>query len=53
MFAESRIAFALWQADEGTPVAEICRKMGIAEHTFYNRQKKYWGLLPNEVKKLR
>ncbi len=52
-YSETQIAFALRQADEGTPVLEICRKMGIAEQTFYNWRKKYGGLLPNELKKLR
>lgn len=31
------IVFALRQADTGTVVAEVCRKMGISEATFYNR----------------
>ena len=32
---------------------EICRKIGISEATFYNWRKKYGGLLPTEMKKLR
>ena len=35
-FAEAQIVFALRQADTGTVVAEVCRKMGISESTFYN-----------------
>jgi putative transposase len=30
-FTEQQIAFALQQAEGGTPVAEVCRKMGISE----------------------
>lgn len=36
-FIEAQIVFALLQADTGTVVAEVCRKMGISEATFYNR----------------
>jgi len=28
--------FALRQADTGVPVAEVCRKMGVSEATYYN-----------------
>mgnify|MGYP005817556549 CR=1 FL=1 len=34
-FTESQIAFVLRQADEGTPITEVCRKAGISEATFY------------------
>jgi len=34
-------------------VAEVCRKAGISEATFYNWRKKYGGLLPSEMKLLR
>ena len=33
-FTEQQVAFALQQAEAGTAVAEVCRKMGIAEATF-------------------
>lgn len=52
-FTEGQIAFVLKQADDGTPVAEVCRKAGIAEATFYNWRKRYAGLMPSEVKRLR
>jgi putative transposase len=52
-FSESQIAFILRQADEGAPIAEVCRKAGISEATFYNWRAKYGGLLPSEVKRLR
>jgi putative transposase len=52
-FSEQQIAFALQQAEGGTTVAEICRKMGIAEATFYRWKQLYGGLMPSEVKKLR
>lgn len=43
----------LKQAEDGTSVAEVCRKAGIAEATFDNWRKRYAGLMPSEVKRLR
>ena len=50
---EQQIAFALQQAEQGTRVSEICRKMGVTEQTFYRWKKKFGGLMPSEVRKLR
>lgn len=52
-FTESQIAFVLKQADDGVPVAEVCRKAGISDGTFYNWRKKYAGLMPSEMRRLR
>lgn len=52
-FTERQIAFAPQQAEVGTPVLEVCRKMGITEQTFYRWKKKFGGLMPSEVRKLR
>lgn len=52
-FTEAQIAFVLKQADEGTAVAEVCRKAGISDAIFYNWRKRYGGMMPSEVKKLR
>ena len=52
-FTEQQIAFALKQAELGTPVEEVCRKMGISDATFYNWKKKYGGLGPSELRRLR
>ena len=52
-FTESQIVFALKQAETGVAVAEVCRKMGISEATFYNWKKKYGGLGPDELRRLR
>lgn len=52
-FTEQQIAFALKQADTGTAVAEVVRKMGISEATFYNWKKKYGGLSINELRRLK
>jgi putative transposase len=42
-YTEEQIAFSLRQAETGTRVREICRKMGISEQTFYCWKKKYGG----------
>lgn len=52
-FSEAQIAFVLRQADEGTSVEEVCRKTGISQATFYAWKKKYGGLMPSEMKRLR
>ena len=52
-FTLEQIAFALKQSDSGIPVAEIVRKLEISEQTFYRWKKKYGGLTPSEVKRLR
>lgn len=52
-FNEQQIAFILRQAEEGTPVGEVCRKAGISEATYYNWRKKYGGMMPGEMKRLK
>lgn len=52
-FTEAQIAFVLKQVEDGVSVAEVCRKAGIAEATFYNWRKKYGGLMPSEMKRLK
>jgi putative transposase len=47
------IAQALRQADAGTPVAEIVRKLGIHENTFYVWKKRFGGLGTPEIRELR
>ena len=52
-FTEAQIAFVLKQVEDGASVAEVCRKAGIAEATFYNWRKKYGGLMPSEMRRLK
>jgi putative transposase len=52
-FTEQQIAFALRQAETGTKVNEIIRQMGITEQTFYRRKRKFGGLGPSELRRLR
>ena len=52
-FTEDQIAFALKQDELGTSVEEVCRKMGISDATFYVWKKKYGGIGPSELRRLR
>ena len=52
-FTDAQKAFIIKQGEEGTPVAEICRKAGISQATYFNWKKKYAGLLPSEMKRLK
>ena len=50
---EEQIAFALKQPETGTPVAEVIRRMGISEQTFYRWEKVYDGLGVGELRRLK
>ena len=52
-FTEEQIAFALRQAETGTPLKEVIRKLGIAEQTFYCWKKRYGGLGVSELRRLK
>lgn len=52
-YTEEQIAFALKQAETGTRVEEVCRKIGISEATFYNWKKKFGGTGVTELRRLR
>ena len=52
-FSEQQIAFVLRQAEEGTAVTEVRRKAGISEATYYVWRKKFGGLMPSEMKRLK
>jgi putative transposase len=52
-YTAEQITFAMRQAESGTPVPEVCRKMGIAEQTFYRWKKKFAGMGIAEVRRLK
>jgi len=52
-FTEAQIVFAIKQAESGVTVEEVCRKLGVSQQTFYNWKKKYGGLDPTELRRLR
>jgi|TARA_B100000959_G_scaffold192500_1_gene201279 putative transposase len=52
-FSEQQIAFILKQADDGIGIEEVCRKAGISQQTYYRWRKKYAGLMPSELRRLK
>jgi putative transposase len=52
-FTEEQIAYALRQAEGGTPIAEVCRKLGVSEQTFYRWKRKYGGMGVAELRRLK
>jgi putative transposase len=52
-YTDEQIAFALRQAESGTAVTEICRKLGISEPTFYRWKKQFAGIGTAEIRRLK
>jgi putative transposase len=52
-FSDQQIALALQQVEHGASVAEVCRKLEIAEQTYYRWKKKFGEMAPSEIKKLK
>ena len=52
-YSDEQIAFALRQAESGTAVAEICRKLGVSEPTFYRWKKQFAGMGTVEIRRLK
>ena len=52
-FSDAQKAFILKQDADGMPVADICRKAGISQATYFNWKKRYDGLLPTEMRRLK
>lgn len=52
-YTDEQIAYALRQAEAGTGVGEICRKMGVSQQTFYSWRRKFAGMSVAELRELR
>lgn len=52
-YTEEQIAHTLRQAEAGTPVKEICRKLGVTEQTFYRWKRKFLGMGVAEIRRLK
>lgn len=52
-FTETEIFYAVKQAEAGIPVREVARKYGVSQKTIYDWRKKYGGLSPSELKRLK
>lgn len=52
-FKEEQIIHALKEVEAGMSVAEMCRKYGVSDATYYNWKSKYGGLSISEAKRLK
>ena len=52
-FSDAQKAFILKQGADGMPLADLCRKAGISQATYFNWKRKYDGLLPSEMRRLK
>jgi putative transposase len=52
-FSVEQIVAVVKQAELGTPVADLIRKVGITEQTFYRWKKQYKGLESEQVRELK
>jgi len=52
-FTESQIIAILKEAEAGVAAAELCRKHGISDATFYNWRNKFGGMDVSEAKRLK
>jgi putative transposase len=52
-YSEDQIVYALKQVELGESVAELCRKMGVSEATYYNWKRKYKGMGVSELRRMK
>jgi len=52
-YSDEQIAATLRQVEAGTPVAEVIRKLGISEATFYAWKRRFGSLGTPEIRELR
>jgi putative transposase len=52
-FSTEQIAAVLHQVEQGIPVGDVCRQVGISEQSFYRWKKVYGGLQASEVRELK
>ena len=52
-FSVEQIVAVLKQAELGVPVAEVIRKVGISEQTFYRWKKQYVGMETDQARQIK
>ncbi|MFO7625710.1 MAG: transposase [Candidatus Fermentibacteraceae bacterium] len=52
-FSEEQIIYALKMAENGKPVRDVCRELGVSEQSFYTWKRKYGGMGISELRELR
>ena len=51
--SEEQIINILKEAEAGIAVAELCRKHGVSDQTYYNWKAKYGGMTVSDARKLK
>jgi putative transposase len=52
-FTEGQIISILREQEAGSATAEVCRRHGISEQTFYRWKARYGGMTPSDAQKLK
>lgn len=52
-FSESQILSVLKESESGVKVADLCRKHGICEGTFFRWKSKYGGMEISDIRKMK
>ena len=52
-YSEEQIIQVLKEVEAGIPVADVCRKHGVSDASFYTWRRKYGGMTVSEVKRLK
>ena len=52
-YTEEQIIKILREAEAGMPAADVCRKHGVSEWSFYRWRQKYGGMNISEAKRLK
>ena len=52
-YTEEQIIAVLKEGEAGASIADLCRKYGMSDATYYNWKSKYSGMTVNDLKKLK
>ena len=52
-YSEEQIIAILKENEAGLPAAELCRKYGVSEATFYKWRRKFGGMEVSDARKLK
>lgn len=52
-YSQAQIIAALKEHEAGAKAAEVCRKLGVVENTFYRWKSKYGGMEVSEAVRLK
>jgi len=52
-YTEEQIIAVLREGEAGAKIADLCRKYGISDATYYNWKSKYSGMTVSDLKRLK